>query len=54
MMSDSQEFFDSCANSNRKNNKLFYVIIGKKEEHNGHTKNGAQKSEFLDRNIYDI
>jgi hypothetical protein len=34
--------------------KLIYALIGKKEEHNGHKKNGAQKSEFLDRNIYDI
>ncbi len=31
--------------------KLFYVIIMQKREHNGHTKNGAQKSEFLGRNI---
>ena len=34
--------------------KLFYVIIGKKEEHNGHTKKWIKKSEFLGRNIYDM
>jgi hypothetical protein len=31
--------------------KLFYVIMGKKEEHNGHIKYGAKKNEFLDRKI---
>ena len=31
--------------------KLIYVIIGKKEEHNGHKKYAPGKSEFLSRNI---
>jgi hypothetical protein len=31
--------------------KLFYVIIMRNREHNGHAKNGSKKSEFLDRNI---
>ena len=31
--------------------KLIYVIIGKKEEHNGHKKYAPGKSEFLDRNM---
>jgi len=29
--------------------KLFYVIIMRNREHNGHAKNGSKKSEFLDR-----
>jgi hypothetical protein len=33
---------------------LFDVIICKKEEHNGHKKYAPKKSEFLDRNIYDM
>jgi hypothetical protein len=33
---------------------LIYVIMGKKEEHNGPTKNAPEKSEFLGRNIYDM
>jgi len=47
MMSIFQNFFDSCANSNRKITKLIYVIIGKKEEHNGHMFFMGAKSEFL-------
>ena len=34
--------------------KLIYVIICKKEEHNGHKKYAPKKSEFLGRNIYDM
>ena len=54
MMSYSWNFFDSCANSNRKITKLIYVLICKKEEQNGHTKNGVKKSDFLDRKKSDM
>ena len=42
----SQEFFESCAKSNRNITKLFYVIIVKKREHNGHRKKWMIKSHF--------
>ena len=34
--------------------KLFYVIIMRNREHNGHAKNGSKKSEFLDRTKSDM
>jgi hypothetical protein len=34
-MSIFWKFFESCAKSNSKYNKLIYIIICKKEEHNG-------------------
>jgi hypothetical protein len=50
-MSIFWNFFDSCANSNRKITKLIYEIIDKKEDHNGHVKNGSKKTVFFDQNI---
>jgi hypothetical protein len=34
--------------------KLFYVIIMRNREHNGHRKYGSKKSEFLDRTKSDM
>jgi len=53
-LSISQKFFESCANSNRRNNKINLCNNNKKEQHNGLTKNGAQKTHFLDLTFWHV